>query len=399
MTIFRRRELSEKQRAEICMATVAFKMLFYDRAKFLALILGIAFSTLLISQQSAIFDSVLQQAVQPLRTVRSTDVWVLKNGVEVLDECEIMPESYLYKVRSIKEVAQAIPYYQGTALLKTPWGRSKCVQIIGCDRKSLTAVPVDSMICGKAETILDYGSAIIDLPGFIQLFPDRKPERGIKVEIGSRQLSIDAFIRVPPNWSGTPMLYVSMETAADIVGGESIPITAILVKSAPGYTPAQTAEAINKATSLRALTTEAFAQKTIHWVIENSGVAENFSVTITMGIIIGIAIVGQTFYLFSVENLKQFAAMKAIGISNSTLLLMIMLQALYVSIIGYALGIGAANVFFMAVNPGNGGMRGMFMSPAIFGGTGVFIVAISLLSCVFCIRKVMTVDPGEVFRS
>jgi ABC-type antimicrobial peptide transport system permease subunit len=41
----------------------------------------------------------------------------------------------------------------------------------------------------------------------------------------------------------------------------------------------------------------------------------------------------------------------------------------------------------------------MFMHPAIFAGTGIFIVLITLVSCVISVRRVLTVDPAIVFRS
>jgi putative ABC transport system permease protein len=135
-------------------------------------------------------------------------------------------------------------------------------------------------------------------------------------------------------------------------------------------------------------------------VLNYSGVAENFGITILMGVVIGVAIVGQTFYMFSVENLRQFAALKAIGVSNGRILGMISSQALFVSVVGYCLGIGVASLFFAIFSPQlTGGLRGMFMDPVIFIGTGVFIVFVTLLSCVISVRRVLTVDPAVVFRS
>ncbi|MEA4863325.1 MAG: ABC transporter permease [Victivallaceae bacterium] len=381
------------------MLRVAFKMLFHDRAKFLALIIGIAFSALLISQQSAIFDSVLEQAVQPIRAVPEAEVWVLKNGVEVLDECEIMPEACLYRVRSVRETAKAVPYYMGIATLKSTCGRSKSVQFVSCDGMMPLAAPSDNMLEGSPEILARPGAAIMDMPGFHQLFPGREPIPGMKVEVNGQRLSLDGFCKVPPNWSGLPIMFVSMKTAGDIMNSETMPMGAILVKPVTGYSAESTAAAIREKTGLQALTAEDFARRTIEWVVDNTGVAENFGVTIILGIIIGVAIVGQTFYLFSVENIKQFAAMKAIGVGNPRILAMIVFQAIYVAVIGYSLGIGCANVFFAVVNPGNGGMRGMFMSCWILAGTGAFIVVITLVACLFCVRKVLTVDPAEVFRS
>jgi putative ABC transport system permease protein len=103
--------------------------------------------------------------------------------------------------------------------------------------------------------------------------------------------------------------------------------------------------------------------------------------------------------MFSIENLKQFATLKAIGISNGSILRMIMTQALFVSALGFCLGIGSANLFFaLSSTQLSGGLRGMFMHPFIFIGSGVFIVVVTLLACVVSVRKVLTVDPAIVFR-
>ena len=54
----------------------------------------------------------------------------------------------------------------------------------------------------------------------------------------------------------------------------------------------------------------------------------------------------QTFYLFTVENLKQFGALKAIGVTNRRLVGIILLQAFTVGAIGFAIGTGMVAVFF-----------------------------------------------------
>ena len=121
------------------------------------------------------------------------------------------------------------------------------------------------------------------------------------------------------------------------------PVTYVLARAASEYSPEEVSKEITKATGLKARTRTEFMTDTRTWILKYSGIAENFGITILMGVVIGVAIVGQTFYMFSVENLKQFATLKAIGINNWVILRMIMIQALFVSTIGYCLGIGAAN--------------------------------------------------------
>jgi putative ABC transport system permease protein len=118
-----------------------------------------------------------------------------------------------------------------------------------------------------------------------------------------------------------------------------------------------------------------------------------------LGVVIGVAIVGQTFYLFSVENVKQFATLKAIGVGNRSVLGMIFLQASLVAVIGFSLGVGVASLFFAYFGPGTGGLRGMNMPVAVFIGTGVFIYLMVVASCFLSIRRVLTADPAIVFRN
>jgi putative ABC transport system permease protein len=177
-------------------------------------------------------------------------------------------------------------------------------------------------------------------------------------------------------------------------------VTFVLARARPGRSADEVAASIGAETKLKAFSRAGFKAVSQEWVLLYSGVAENFGITILMGVVIGVAIVGQTFYMFSVENLRQFAALKAIGVGNRRILAMISVQALFVSAIGFSLGIGVASLFFAVFSPQlTGGLRGMFMDPAIFAGTGIFVVVVTLLSCVVSARRVFTVDPAVVFRS
>ena len=63
----------------------------------------------------------------------------------------------------------------------------------------------------------------------------------------------------------------------------------------------------------------------------------NFGITITIALIVGTVVAGQTFYLFTLENLKQFGALKAIGVTNWRLTGMVLLQAFMVGVMGFGL--------------------------------------------------------------
>jgi putative ABC transport system permease protein len=378
---------------------VAFKILLHDTAKYLALVMGIAFATLLISQQSAIFHSVMESSVRDIIDVTEADIWVMKPSVETVDQPDQMAELTVNRVRSTEGVEWAVAYYQAMAQLRTSSGQNKSVSLIGVDDSSLVGAP-PVMLLGSLADLRRPDAVIMDAAGFATIFPNTAPRTGDIVEIGQRRAEIVGISHTGPSWTGLPRVHTRRSLAVEFARETLNPVTYVLARSVRGSSPEEVAGVITRNTGLQAHSRAGFKARSQEWVLNYSGVAENFGITILMGVVIGVAIVGQTFYMFSVENLRQFAALKAIGVSNGRILGMISSQALFVSVVGYCLGIGVASLFFAIFSPQlTGGLRGMFMDPVIFIGTGVFIVFVTLLSCVISVRRVLTVDPAVVFRS
>src|SRR5262249_58846564 len=117
-------------------------------------------------------------------------------------------------------------------------------------------------------------------------------------------------------------------------------LTLVLAQAEPGLPARLVCERIGRQTGLLALTGEEFTWRTITYYLHSTGIPINFGITVGLGFIVGIAIAGQTFYLFTTENLKQFGALKAMGVSNGRIVGMILLQAVVVGALGYSAGVG-----------------------------------------------------------
>ena len=340
----------------------------------------------------------LQFAVRDIIEVGEADLWVMKPSVETLDQPDAMTELAVNRVRSVPGVAWAAPYYQAIGQLRTRDGRAKLVQVIGVDDASFVAAP-RAMLIGSLDDLRRPDAVVVDVAGFATLFPDLEPQTGLEFEVGRRRAVVVGVCRVGPSWNALPRIYTRRSLAVEYARETQNPVTYVLARSEAGERVETVARRITAETGLVARSRDGFIAQTQGWIMRFSGVAENFGITIFMGVVIGVAIVGQTFYMFSIENLRQFAALKAIGFDNTGILGIVSTQAVFVAVVGFCLGIGAASLFFAVFGPQlTGGMRGMFMHPAIFVGAGVFILAITLLSCLLSVRKVITADPGLVFR-
>ena len=152
-----------------------------------------------------------------------------------------------------------------------------------------------------------------------------------------------------------------------------------------------------KHTDLRAVSGVDFAWQTVRYYIRNTGIPVNFGITIGIALIVGAVVAGQTFYIFTLENLKQFGALKAIGVTNRRIVGMILLQACTIVAIGYAIGSGLAGVFF-SITLHNDPTRGWCCCGRTWSAwrarsSGAFFLA-SLLS----IRRVLVLEPAVVFE-
>lgn len=381
------------------MTRVAFKILLHDRAKYLALVLGIAFSTLLIAQQTSIFWSVIVSTTQALRQANAADVWVMRPTVEHVDSVDPLPEIAVNRVRSVAGVAWAVPYYQSSAQARTADGLLKAVTLIGVDDASWVAAPVGQLAMGELRSLERPDSVILDTMAFAQLFPGRAHRLGDVVEIGQARGEVVGICRVPPSWAGVGFVYARRSIAARMARETQSPVSFVLARARDGLSPEAVARRVAAETGLAAYSRAEFAALTVGWFLVNSGVAENFGVTIAMGLVIGVVIVGQTFYMFSADNLKQFAALKAIGIGNRAIVGMLATQATSVAAVGFGLGIGAAGAFFGAfARSDSGGLRGMYLPPEVFWGTAGFVLVMTNLACLASARRVLVVDPAIVFR-
>ena len=119
----------------------------------------------------------------------------------------------------------------------------------------------------------------------------------------------------------------------------------MLVKASDGEDPEALAGRIGQGTGLAAYTAQEFKDLTYNYFMKNTGIPINFGIAVALGFLIGTAIAGQTFYNFTLENLRYFGTLKAMGATNTVLLRMILLQALVVGAIGYGLGVGGASLF------------------------------------------------------
>lgn len=380
------------------MLRVALKMLTGDAAKYLGLVFGVAFAVLLMAQQGSIFVGLMLRTANQVIDVHDADIWVMDPRGIYVDETEPMPESALYRVRGVEGVEWATPLFKGLTVARAPDGRLQQVLLIGVDDASLAGAP-PRMLDGSADDLRRPGGIIIDRVGALFIWPGEVPAPGKVLEMADRRATVVGIAEAGAPFTTFPVVYARYSEALRFAPPPRKPLSYVLVRVKPGANPTEVARRITDATGLKALTWDDWAWQTIRYYLTRTGIPVNFGITVALGFIIGAAVVGQTFYIFVLENLRQFGALKAMGVSNPTLLAMVLTQALVVALLGYGVGIGLAAAFFEITTRINVDLRGFFLPWQIGAIVAVSVAVIIVVASVASIRKALTLDPAIVFRT
>ena len=378
------------------MLWIAIRMLTGDAQKFYGLLFGIGFSTLLITQQMTIFVNLVERGASGVYNAPEAEVWVMDPVSRTTDVSYAMPGTALDRVRSVKGVEWAVPHLRAQANVRTKDGDLEGVGIVGVDDATLIGLP-ERMASGDKSVLFAPDTVVIDDVGTTRLFPDGESALGSRLELNDQRAVIRGIADAIPSFTSTVVLYTRYSSALNFVPGTRNRLSFVLVGVSPGQTPEAVAARIEAETGLKAETRAEFARAGINFIIENTGIPTNFGITVFLGFVVGIAIVGLTFSLFLRDNIKQFGALKAIGVTNAKIVQMVAAQAGMVGLIGYALGVIGTVAFIKAfgANPFFKGVYIPWQIPLISLAAVVIILAITGL---IAIRSVLKTEPASVFR-
>ncbi|WP_295422237.1 ABC transporter permease [Sulfurovum sp.] len=397
------------------MYQIALKMLMGDRAKYTGLLLGIAFTAFLVTFALSYFAGFMTRGFALISENSSADVWVMDPAVNSTEMTINMSSTALGRVRSIKGVNYAVPMSVSDVTARFPNGHFQTFQMIGVDDATLAGAP--GLTDGRSPDALHTPQSVIVDPGGTsgklqtpQAKKDQWPFEGAHLDVPTRELVAgdellvnDCRIVVAgrsqtiPRFPPRPLLYTTFSNTIRLLPSESRRLTFVLVRAQDGISSKTLAARIERQTGLRARTAADFKEDTVRWYLVNSEDVGDMAAMLILAMTVGFGVTGVMLYMFTYENLKQYAVFKAMGASPSMLLGMIFIQAGVGALFGAGMGIGMCAIVGKSVSimldyP----FRMMWFTP-IFGILGVLIV--SLTAAAISARPVLKLEPGVVFSS
>jgi putative ABC transport system permease protein len=387
------------------MSWIALKMLIGDRAKYFGIVFGVTFAALLMTQQASIFWGLMTNTISQILDVEEAEIWVMDPNVQFIDDVKPLSDEDLYRVRGVPGVAWAVRLYKGLARARFDDGNFQQMLLLGLDDANLVGAPRDILV-GSLADLRQPDAVIMDEAGYRYLWPGEPFVVGRTFEMNDRRAVLVGICKARQTFQTFPILYTRYSLATLYVPRERKVLSFVLAEPEEGLSAAAVCARIEEHTrksagrpGLKALTREQFMNITIGYYLKRTGIPINFGITVALGFVVGAAVAGQTFYLFTVENLKQFGALKAMGVSNLRLLGMSLLQALVVGAVGYGLGVGEAALYGVVMPRVTTTVPPAFnMTPTILGLSAVAVMVIVFLASLVSIRRVLVLEPAVVFK-
>jgi putative ABC transport system permease protein len=381
------------------MNLIALKMLTGDRLKYISLVAGLAFASFLIVQQSAIFTGFSLQMGAWIRDTSVADLWVMDDQVNFVDDFKPILEDRLQRVRGIDGVEWAVPMYKAYLPVQLPDGTVVQCRVVGLDDATLTGGP-PTMVQGKLIDLRQDRGIFINIAQAGTTLKaartDNRPlKMGDRVAINDNEAIVVGTYKATKEFFWDPVIYTTYSRALEWAPRTRKLLSFVMVKAKPGYPVEKLKAQIARTTGLASYTNAEFDKRTTIDLLGRTGILINFGITIALGFVIGVLISGQTFYMFVLDNLRFFGALKAMGAGNFTIVRMVFLQTLVAGLIGYGMGLGAACFSGMMFSRIGLAFQMPWMVPA---GSLLAILFCCFVAAGLSLARVLRLEPAVVFK-
>lgn len=383
------------------MKRLALDMLLGDTARYLGITVGVAIAAFLISQQLALFNGLMDRITSTITSLAGIEIWVMDPRVQSAEDSKPLPDSQLARVRSITGVAWAVPFYKGNIRVRLSDGNLQAAILNGLDDASLVGGPAE-MVAGSLASLRESGGIIVDENGANTRLATRGPSGqliplriGSILEVNDTRAIVVGICKPVRTFQSQPVIYTTYSRISQFAPQERKRLSYILVKAQPGLDHATLSARIEQVTGLKAFTTAQFSERTQRYFIVETGIIATFLAGLIISFFVGTVISGQTFYNFTIENLRQFGAIKAMGASNATILGMVFSQAAMVGALGLGIGLGITSI--VAWNSRNTELNMRFSTMQV-SVTVIAVLCIVTFAAWLASRKVLRLDPAEVFK-
>jgi putative ABC transport system permease protein len=373
------------------MPPLAQRNLVHDKVRLTVTLTGIVFAVVLIVVELGLFVG-FTVTTSSIIDNSGVDLWVVSKGTPYIEQGAPFSERKLYQVLATPGVAQAEKYIVRFTQWKTPGGAEESTQVVGFDPYSGIGGPWN-LVAGNLEDLKTPDAVILD-----ELYKKKLgvSKLGETFELAGRRARVVGLTRGIRAFTTTPYVFTSFKNAQAFTNVSEDQTLFILVKAAPGTDITALQRTLqSRLRDVDVLTTRKFSSMTrIYWMF-TTGAGVAVLIAALLGLVVGVVVVAQTIYATTMDHIREYGTLKAMGAPNSYIYRVIITQAGIAAVAGYVLAM-IVSVFIVRASESGGAAILLPWQMAI----GIFFL--TLLMCVSAavvsINKVTSLDPAMVFR-
>jgi putative ABC transport system permease protein len=372
--------------------SLARKNLLHDKLRFVITISGVAFAVTLVFVQVGLFLGLLDNASVTIEKM-SADLWVTSKNTPNVDFAHTFPETAVQRVRSVPGVARADNLIVWFMQMSLPSGAQEGTLVYALEDFSAWNIPWN-VAEGDLSDLKRGNYFFLDSSALRRFGPFAVGEYR---EVLDRRLKIIGRTENARSFTTTPISFMDLRLAQELsYQTMHDKTTYVVVKLAPGTDlEAVRAEIRRRLPFNDVFTKEEWAKRSRAYWVANTGIGLNMYLTVFLGVLVGIVVVAQTLYTATMEHIKEFGTVKAIGGGNRDIYAILAEQAAISAVVGFVCGLWPA----FALKPllAKADLK-IIVTPDFAVVAFVGTLAMCLLSAMVSFRKVASIDPALVFR-
>jgi putative ABC transport system permease protein len=370
--------------------TLATRNLLHDRLRFVATLVGIVFSVVLVMIQMGLFLG-FGHMVTTMIDHASADFWVVPKGAKCFEDPSLLDLKLRDRIAATDGVAVVIPLVIGFSDWRLASGEMTPVFIVGADLRDGALQPWN-VVEGNAQALSERGTAVVD-----RSYSDRLGVTGIgsTAEIRGRRIRVTALTDGIRSFTTTPYVFVDLKNARSYTGTPPDRASNLLVRLKPAVDRDKVLQAVRaQAGDAEVVTSAEFRSRSRSFWLFGTGAGAALFAGALLGVIVGTVIVAQTLYSSTKDHLGEFATLRAMGSSNRYIYNVIIYQALLNAVIGFTL---AAAIGAIVVEMTAKSALPIVITPWLIAGLSALTVMMCVASALGAIFRVVRTDPATVF--
>jgi len=373
------------------MPPLAERNLFHDRVRLAVTLTGVVFAVVLIVVQLGLYVG-FSRTTTALVDHSRADLWVVAKNVPYIEQGIPFSERKVYTVRATPGVAEAQNYIVRFSRWKRADGQEESIQVIGVNPES-TMGQAWNIVAGRREDLKVDDSVIVDRIYFSKL---GVAGLGDTAEILGRRTRVVGLTQGIRSFTTSAYVFTNYRNALDYANLRDDQTMFILVKALPGVNVEDLRQRLQtRLEGVDVVTRQQFSDMTRHYWLFTTGAGMAVLMAAVLGLLVGVVVVAQTIYSSTMDHIREFGTLKAMGATNGYIYRIIMKQAVIAAVIGYGLGISLS---ILVVHESSKGGANIVLPWEL----GVGMLGVTIVMCVAAafvsINKVTKIDPAMVFR-